>query len=107
MIYRQGDILIVGVEAVPAGAQPLDSTRGRLVLAEGEVTGHAHAIVATAEEATLYSVADEIDRWLRVRSHQGVALRHQEHATIRLAPGNYRIVRQREYAPGEIRRVAD
>jgi hypothetical protein len=35
------------------------------------------------------------------------ALEHDEHDTITLPPGSYRIVRQREYAPEEIRYVAD
>src|SRR5947208_3733029 len=50
-MYRQGDVLIVPLAeaAVPetaAGATPEPrDARGRLVLALGEVTGHAHAVV--------------------------------------------------------------
>jgi hypothetical protein len=50
-MLRQGDVLIVplGEDAVPdhavgAVSEPRDG-RGRLVLALGEVTGHAHAVV--------------------------------------------------------------
>lgn len=50
-MFRQGDVLIVplGEDAVPdhavgAVSEPRDG-RGRLVLALGEVTGHAHAVV--------------------------------------------------------------
>jgi hypothetical protein len=50
-MYRQGDVLIVPMAetSVPPGTdrlprQPRDA-RGRLVLALGEVTGHAHAVV--------------------------------------------------------------
>ena len=35
-------------------------------------------------------------------------LDHQEHGSIVLAPGDYRVTRQREYQPGELpRQVAD
>jgi hypothetical protein len=34
-------------------------------------------------------------------------LQHAEHATQTIEPGVYRVVRQREYSPEEIRRVAD
>ena len=36
-IYRQGNVLLVRVAAVPPGAQPCV---GRTILAEGEATGH-------------------------------------------------------------------
>ena len=89
---RQGDVLLVPVDEVPEGARPLARTRGRVVLAEGEVTGHAHAIRSAA--ATL------------------VTLDHEEHAAIEVAPGAYRVVIQREFVPPEIsvvpfRRVVD
>ena len=37
----------------------------------------------------------------------GGAVTHEEHASIQLPKGNYRIVRQREYSPEAIRNVAD
>ena len=36
-----------------------------------------------------------------------VALKHDEHSTIELPQGNYRVTRQREYSPTAIRNVAD
>ena len=39
--------------------------------------------------------------------HQPCVLTHQEHAPIALAPGAYRVTRQREYTPEAIRTVAD
>jgi hypothetical protein len=45
--------------------------------------------------------------FLTVSADGPAALAHDEHATIMLPPGNYRIVRQREYSPEEIRDVAD
>ncbi|BAJ30767.1 MULTISPECIES: hypothetical protein [Kitasatospora] len=108
-MYRQGDVLIVPVEpsAVPASAatmarQPRDG-RGRLVLALGEVTGHAHAVLGPGElvrEGGPFSFA-----WLHLP--EGGKVVHEEHATIALPAGWFRVVRQREYAPGAVRMVAD
>jgi hypothetical protein len=97
---RQGDVLLVPVDEIPVEARPLRRTGGRVVLAEGEVTGHAHAIRSSA--ASLLGV-DE-DRYLRVAAP--VSLDHEEHAAIGVAPGTYRVVIQREYVPPEISPVA-
>ena len=70
--------------------------RGRLILAEGEATGHAHAIAE--RDAREFRVGDE--RFLLVRS--AAQLIHEEHAAIDLPPGSYRVVIQREYAPAPI-----
>jgi hypothetical protein len=41
---RQGDVLLTPVASLPAGCQAVPLDKGRIVLAYGEVTGHAHAI---------------------------------------------------------------
>ena len=113
MQFRQGDVFVERVEdgELPDGAVELARDNGRVVLAYGEVTGHAHAIAERT--ATLFSKPDNQDRWLVIGWADGVpegsaaTIRHEEHAPISLAPGLYRITHQREYAPGEIRRVAD
>lgn len=107
---RQGDILLIPITAsqVPEGLLPVDrDQRGRIILAEGETTGHAHAILEP--EATLFRQADlddMADRYLRIEN-EAVELVHEEHATITLPPGDYVIRNKREYAPEEIRRVYD
>jgi len=64
------------------------------VLAEGEATGHAHAIAE--KRAHLYG--DSLaNRFLRILDEGGVDLVHEEHATIHLDPGSYRVVRQRQW----------
>ena len=103
---RQGDVLLHPVTDIPETARRLPRTAGRVVLAEGEATGHFHAIRATG--ATL--LADDEDRYLRVSGP--VTLDHEEHAAIELVPGLYRVVIQREYVPAEVtsqafRRVVD
>lgn len=105
-MFRQGDVLIAPIaeESVPAHAQadpglPRD-TRGRLVLALGEVTGHAHAV--TAPGRLIRASAQTL-----MHLPEGGRLVHEEHAAIVLPKGWYRVVRQREYLPGAVRIVAD
>lgn len=98
--YRQGDVLIERVDAMPEGATSRKRENGRVILAHGEVTGHAHAVTGPAE---LF----DADRQTFLRVGENAAVVHEEHATIALPPGDYRIKRQCEYTPAEIRRVAD
>lgn len=105
-MYRQGDVLIREVASIPDRATPVQN-EGRIVLAHGEVTGHAHAIdVAEAEEFTFANAAGVVRRFLHVFDLGGT-VRHEEHAVIPLPPGLYEIVQQREYTPQEIRNVQD
>ncbi len=95
-IYRQGDVLLRRIDEVP---YPITTTvvpreEGRIVLAHGEMTGHAHAIDAPLDEATLLTAADQ-RRFLRLA--RDVELRHEEHATINLPAGLYQVIRQREW----------
>ncbi len=104
-MYRQGDVLIVPVKAIPESLDPVARENGRVVLAHGEVTGHAHAI--KAEGAALFRDPRLMAVFMTVSPDGPVALEHEEHGTIMIPPGGYQVVRQREYAPGEIRNVAD
>jgi hypothetical protein len=102
MQFRQGDVLLVQVTAIPRTATQRRG-KGRIVLAYGEVTGHAHAI-ADVEHVTAYEVNKAI-AYLDVQME--AHLRHEEHAEIALPPGKYEVRRQREYTPEAIRNVAD
>jgi hypothetical protein len=42
--FRQGDVLVQRVTSIPEGDTAVARDNGRVVLAYGEVTGHAHAI---------------------------------------------------------------
>lgn len=112
--YRQGDVYIESIDALPAGCTALPPTEraGRpvYVLAEGEATGHAHWIGAGADVAMLRphpALADPLTvGYLALRSL--ARLVHDEHARIDLPPGNYRVVQQRRFAPiGQWRRAPD
>jgi hypothetical protein len=101
-MYRQGDVLIVSVLSIPDDAQPLKRTKRGVVLAEGEVTGHAHRI--PSRSASLYRT--EMDaRYMRVTAP--VALNHEEHTTVKIPAGNYRVTIHAEYSPGELPRQVE
>ncbi|GAA4141554.1 hypothetical protein [Actinomadura keratinilytica] len=108
-MYRQGDILILPVaeDAVPQEVRDLPpaprDARGRMVLALGEATGHAHAVKAPG--ALLRSPDPLTPDHLHLP--HGGRLEHEEHAPISLPKGWYRVIRQREYVPGAVRVVAD
>jgi hypothetical protein len=103
-IYRQGDVLLVRVRSRPGGRKKIRREGGRIVLAEGEVTGHAHAIADRGAELTETA---EGRRFLRVLREGGVRLTHEEHHTVTLPRGTYEVRRQREYAPEAPRVVSD
>jgi len=93
-MIRQGDVLLVAVETIPADAleQPRDDS-GRIVLAYGEVTGHAHALHESG--VTLLRAANQ-EVFLRVMMPSNLV--HEEHERIAISPGLYRVVRQREWS---------
>lgn len=107
--YRQGDVLIIPVAELPEGTKRMRRGKRGVVLAEGEVTGHAHAILDRG--ASLYELvtADDVDEMRRrfLLVEQEVAVTHEEHGTVTLPPGSYEIRIQREYSPEEIRQVQD
>lgn len=115
-MWRQGDVLIWAVGEVPridggakAGAE-LPREGGRVVLAHGELTGHAHAIADKAARLREQTNADEVALALGQRiltARGGVDLTHEEHGTIRLPRGTHVVRGQREYSPEELRRVVD
>ncbi|HET7169219.1 MAG TPA: hypothetical protein VFI69_08445 [Candidatus Limnocylindrales bacterium] len=98
IVYRQGDVLIRAVDRIPPQARRIEREGGRIVLAHGELTGHAHAITAPEEEATFLS-ADERGRFLQLVADVDVT--HEEHAPIRLPAGRYEIVLQREWTEAD------
>lgn len=115
-MYRQGDVLLTRVEEkdVPAGFRIMPTEARQAVLAEGELTGHHHVLHGLAR----YYAMPTGGRLIEVI--EPAELRHQladgsqaEHNPIRLPPGWYRQIQQREYVeptrsmPARTRRVYD
>ena len=105
LVRQHGDVLLFKRDVLPDGLKRQQPKAGRLVLAEGEVTGHAH-VIAALDDCDLY--ADE-DGTLYLEVRAEVDLTHEEHATQTIAPGAYRVGRVREVDPfeNEVKQVAD
>jgi hypothetical protein len=105
---RQGDVMLRAVARIPedATAHVRKADGARVVLAYGEVTGHAHAL--DAETVVAYGPSDDAF-WLDVTQPGRAIVTHEEHAAIAI-PANVRFVevrRQMQYSPAAIERVAD
>lgn len=101
---RQGDVLLVPVDnAPPKHATPLDI----VILAEGELTGHAHRLRGTVVE---WSVGEQ--RYVRVVGDEPGTLQHEDHDPVAVSvvvpEQTYRVVPQQEWdLSGMWRKVAD
>lgn len=117
-MYRQGDVLIVPIKEIPSDLRY--DVPDKVILAYGEVTGHHHHI-KTGNVTAFYKEGDDLTmsggsnlrgtptnvEYIRVPK-DGADLLHEEHDTIHFEPGDYKIVRQREFDVMEgVRRVAD
>lgn len=98
-MYRQGDVLIVEAKRGPMRGQVKPASDN--VLVYGEATGHAHRV-----ESDTAIIMDTPDG-KTVDAPHGFRVVHEEHDTIEIPEGFYRIVRQREYDEEQIRYVAD
>jgi hypothetical protein len=110
-MYAQGDLLIERVDDLePSGTGLSPDATGAFVLAEGELTGHRHAIF---ERVTMFrddALARDVPGGLyigHVKVESPATVRHQEHAPIALGKGTYRVRRQRELEPRDAVIVAD
>ena len=100
MFYQQGDVKIIEC-SIPSDAKKKKCSK--IVLAEGETTGHAHVIDGEAE---LLELGDKI--FLRVLSGNTSVI-HEEHKAFKIPPGEYEISKVLEYDHflEEARKVSD
>lgn len=88
---RQGDVLMIAAE-LPADAVEITPKSGRVVLKHGEATGHAHAFYG--QPVRLYETPKK-ERYLRVVETS--YLKHEEHSTVEVPPGIYKLPSQVEW----------
>jgi hypothetical protein len=110
--YRQGDVGMEQLAEVPEGLEFV--SKPSVVLAEGEVTGHYHLLDASSckvggpTDGTAYPLEiAEKDGTMFLRVAEPMPLKHQEHGTITVEPGIYKVIRQVEYTPSAPRMVLD
>ena len=96
-MIRQGDILIVKVTGIPQDAVKHNNR----ILAEGEATGHMHEL----DSGEVYEKEGVL--YFKVVQGKVSTLNHPEHKAVTFEPGEYKVIRQREYEPKGWRRVAD
>ncbi len=95
--HRQGDVLFVRCETLPAGLR----TQRSNVIVKGETTGHAHRL---ASGEILRDPKGKI--FLRITDEETL-VQHEEHAPITLAQGGWAVLRQQEYRPKSTQLVRD
>jgi len=98
-LARQGDILFVRVDSLP---EDLKKSKD-LIVAHGEVTGHAHRVTKEAGVKLLETLGGS----KFVEAEAGWEVTHDEHGPIEFEAGNWEARRQREYSPEAIRKVID
>jgi hypothetical protein len=111
-MFAQGDLLLERVaDVVPSGSIEENLDGVAMVLAEGELTGHRHAI---REPVTLFrdeKLASDMPAGLYIGhvkvSSEYARVTHDEHAPLTLPRGTYRVRRQRELGPKDARILAD
>jgi len=102
MQYRHGDVWIEAVAEIPRNAVKVEPGARGYVLAEGEVTGHAHTIEATPE-IEMY----ERNGVLYLKVATEAPLTHQEHKVGVIPKGTFCVTPQYNYNAGMVRRVID
>ena len=102
--YRQGDVLLCARAEIPVTATPVLSDGDRVIVAFGELTGHAHAFAA--HHARLFRDEPSGRSFVAI-AEGGASVLHEEHDPIHVPEGRYELRRQREYTPQRPHYVAD
>jgi len=92
MFFRHGDVILIPVDEIPGYAKSTDIS----VLAEGEVTGHAHRLEGKLGED--YKVFDNgTERFIEVINP--VTITHEEHGRKVIPTGRAQVVIKQQYNP--------
>ena len=95
----------------PRGRLIAQGADGAVVVAEGEQTGHRHAIFDAVTFFRDDGLARDIPSNLYIGHikvpSRGAELRHDEHGTMALGSGTYRVRRQRQAGPLDVHLVTD
>ena len=112
VMYRHGDLLITRINAVPQSAINISSK----IIAEGEVSGHKHKLVGQATIGILpgreagTTIIGRVESGdvsinripeLYFSASEDVKLTHEEHKTLELPRGSYKVTKEREFNPFE------
>lgn len=97
-MYRQGDLLFVRLNSIPKKAEIVADG----VIARGEASGHSHRLKPNQQVVLML-----LGGLMYIRAKSRADIVHEEHGTITLPPGDYKVIRQREYVPDSYKTVSD
>ena len=105
---QQGDVTLKPIESIPSGVKKVEvmkRKKGKIILAEGETTGHAHAI---SDPGAYLILLDDGNMLLDVTSNK-VTVYHETHRPIEVPKGKYLVGRVLEFdhVQGSSRYVLD
>lgn len=89
MLAQQGDVLFLSCCNNPAGKEKEDG-----IVAYGEVTGHCHKVIVDGD---LVKVIENEKGELYVKAQKPFNVVHEEHKTIEVPAGIWKIGKVREY----------
>ena len=86
-VHRNGPVVLIPVDWLPANVQQLPKHGGRVVLAVTERTGRAYEV--QGHSVMLYDAAED-ERYLR--AYSDCELVHDDDPAVKVRPGDYKIV---------------
>lgn len=102
-LFFQGDVCIESVEHTNVrGGIVAPASDGAVILAEGEVTGHRHAfydggVTLFRDDALARDIPGKLYIGHLIVEGDSAELKHEEHDTIVLPKGTYRVRLQRDF----------
>lgn len=109
--FQQGDVLFEKIDNDNFDKKLLTAKRRGWILQDGEITGHQHRI-EEKNKAIVYEYYDDYleENCLLLKIFKkNTEVKHEEHKSLFLDKGTYRVSRVNEYDPFEkfTRKVAD
>ncbi|MFX0022135.1 MAG: hypothetical protein ACFE9S_07400 [Candidatus Hermodarchaeota archaeon] len=101
MYDQQGDVLLKKIDKLPSGVNFKKAKSQKIVLAEGEETGHNHILTSLTQMGFIVYESPDIDYFV-VEIEDQAKIVHQEHEEIKqygdlYLPGLYKISKVKEY----------
>ena len=93
-LHRQGDVGFLKIEELPLKLKKKKDN----VIVYGEVTGHAHRLIDG-------SIHKDDDGQMYLITKDTAHVVHEEHNTVKLEKGYWKILRQREYTSQDMTRL--
>ena len=118
VMYRQGDLLITKINAIPTLTFPIPKQKNRNfptgnIIAEGEISGHTHQLIGDGQVFVgmhyvnrprhhttaflTHSINDVKELYFIANSDLEII--HEEHKTLKIPQGVYKVTKERQFDP--------